>query len=86
MKYDDRTGNKHHAVLLGDDGCTICDIRTPNPNAETIARDLWQMREALAQAIATIEDFLPNIGNCALQDYGRLNRVLIDSARLLDEY
>lgn len=34
---------------------------------------------------ATIEDFLPNIANCALQDYGRLNDVLIRSSKALTE-
>lgn len=42
-----------------------------------------ELLNLLTRAIAVIEDFLPNIGHCALQDYGRLNDVLIDSARVL---
>ena len=30
-----------------------------------------------------VEDFLPNIGNCALQDYGRLNDAMIASKKRL---
>ena len=30
-----------------------------------------------------VEDFLPNIGVCALQDYGRLNEALIASSNRL---
>jgi hypothetical protein len=49
-------------------------------------RDLRAEREALrklvAKGVAVVEDFMPNIGNCALQDYGRLNEFLIESAAL----
>ena len=30
-----------------------------------------------------VEDFLPNIGTCALQDYGRLNEAMIASSKRL---
>lgn len=30
-----------------------------------------------------VEDFLPNIGKCALQDYGRLNDAMIESKKRL---
>lgn len=30
-----------------------------------------------------IEDFLPNIGSCVLQDYGRLNIAMIESSKRL---
>jgi hypothetical protein len=32
-----------------------------------------------------VEDFLPNIGNCALQDYGRLNTAMIASKKRLKD-
>lgn len=32
-----------------------------------------------------VEDFMPNIGKCALQDYGRLNDFLIAAAALRKE-
>jgi len=78
--------DQHTAVLLDDEGYTICTIQTPNPNAGKVASDLVAMRETLASAIKVIEDFMPNIGRCVLQDYGRLNDVLLDSARLLKKY
>lgn len=86
MKVHSNLSNAYEAVLLDDEGCTICVVATPNPNAASIAADLAAMRDTLAQAIAVIEDFMPNIGRCVLQDYGRLNDVLCDSGRLLRKY
>lgn len=42
-----------------------------------------ELVDLLAKAVLVIEDFLPNIGHCVLQDYGRLNVVLIDSGKVL---
>ena len=40
--------------------------------------------EALGRKLTeVVEDFMPNIGKCVLQDYGRLNEALIESNRLL---
>lgn len=86
MKVHSNPSIAREAVLLDDEGCTVCVIATPNPNAANIAADLAAMRNTLAQAIAVIEDFIPNVGHCVLQDYGRLNDVLLDSARLLKKY
>lgn len=37
----------------------------------------------IRKLVEVIEDFMPNIGQCALQDYGRLNEALMESdARL----
>lgn len=41
--------------------------------------------EVLELLIGTIDDFLPNIGKCVLQDYGRLNEGLIRGRKLLSE-
>ena len=85
MKYQEMQ-NLHTALLVDDDGFTVCDIRTPNPNAGEVARDFVDMRNTLESAIKVIEDFLPNIGKCVLQDYGRLNDVLVESSSLLRKY
>lgn len=82
MKYME-TLDPHLAVLLQDDGTTIAQIGTPNPNAETVARDLQRTYACLAQAVAVIKDFLPNVRRCVLQDYARLNDVLVESSALL---
>ena len=44
-----------------------------------------KLTELCRQAELVIEDFMPNIGQCALQDYGRLNTVLIALADLRRE-
>lgn len=41
--------------------------------------------EVLELLIGTIDDFMPNIGKCVLQDYGRLNEGLIRGRKLLSE-
>lgn len=45
-----------------------------------------ELVDLLAKAVLVIEDFLPNIGHRVLQDYGRLNDVLIDSGKVLRAY
>jgi hypothetical protein len=41
-------------------------------------------RELIQMLVEVVEDFLPNIGVCALQDYGRLNTAMIEAkARLM---
>ena len=44
-----------------------------------------RLRLTLLDAVLVIEDFLPNIGQCALQNYERLNTVLIESTPLIRE-
>ena len=41
--------------------------------------------ELIQMLVDVINDFLPNIGNCALQDYGRLNTALIESEKWIKE-
>lgn len=47
--------------------------------------DTENLRDCLRRAILVIEDFMPNIGRCVLQDYERLNNVLCDSRALLTQ-
>lgn len=39
--------------------------------------------EAIRLLFETVCDFMPNIGNCALQDYGQLNTGLIQGRKIL---
>jgi hypothetical protein len=42
--------------------------------------------ELIQMLVDVVNDFMPNIGNCALQDYGRLNLAMIEAdKRLLQE-
>lgn len=53
--------------------------RAANPAASPTCEEL----EALVlQGLAVVEDFLPNIGHCVLQDYGRLNEFCMAAGRL----
>lgn len=35
--------------------------------------------ELIQMLVDVVDDFLPNIGQCALQDYGRLNTAMIEA-------
>jgi hypothetical protein len=41
------------------------------------------VRKLISDLVAVIDDFLPNIGKCVLQDYGRLNTALIEAREFL---
>ena len=40
--------------------------------------------KTLIKCRAVIEDFMPNIGQCVLQDYQQLNEALCESALILE--
>lgn len=42
------------------------------------------MRQLLKMGLEVVEDFLPNVGQCALQDYGRLNDFMIMATKEFD--
>ncbi len=42
--------------------------------------------ECIKLLTKALEDFLPNIGNCALQNSGTINNALCMSRRILKEY
>lgn len=47
-----------------------CVVRANN-------QELEDMRELAKLGYAVVQDFLPNVANCALQDYGALNDFMI---------
>ena len=51
-------------------------------NARLIA-EAPAMLDALRKAIAVINDFMPNIANCSLDDYAALNEVLVEAPAIL---
>ena len=44
-----------------------------------------ELVKLVLMGLAVVEDFLPNIGNCTLQDFGRLNDFLIAAHKLQRE-
>ena len=48
------------------------------------AQAITDLKELVKIGELVVEDFMPNIGNCALQDYGRLNDFLIATSQLKD--
>jgi hypothetical protein len=43
---------------------------------EELEKENKELRELVAIGEMVVEDFMPNIGQCVLQDYGRLNTFL----------
>lgn len=39
----------------------------------------------LKMGVEVVDDFLPNIGQCALQDYGRLNNFMVMARKEIDD-
>ncbi|MES2367163.1 MAG: hypothetical protein V4563_14900 [Pseudomonadota bacterium] len=64
--------------------CTMPDSINQKANAKLIA-SAPAMLACIADLQAVVNDFMPNIGQCALQDYGRLNRALLEATRLLND-
>lgn len=46
---------------------------------EKINAELERRDAIIRKGLAVVEDFMPNIANCALQDYGRLNEFLMEA-------
>jgi len=44
--------------------------------------EIDQLKRLIKIGKEVVEDFLPNIGNCALQDYGRLNDFMIEAEKV----
>ena len=63
------------------------DINIHNLDARLVVKRLSQEESEDTKLIRmltdVVEDFLPNIGSCALQDYGRLNDAMIASSKRL---
>ncbi len=45
-----------------------------------------RMKALIPRLVAVIDDFLPNVGRCALQNYGELNSSLVDARALMREF
>ena len=48
-------------------------------------QEMEDMRELAKQGWEVVNDFLPNVSKCALQDYGRLNDFMIKAGAEFDE-
>lgn len=44
--------------------------------------ELTKLRRLVKQGEAVVEDFMPNIGKCVIQDFGRLNQFLIEAKKV----
>lgn len=44
-----------------------------------------ELKRLVVKGFEVVEDFMPNIGACALQNYGRLNEFLLEARPLKHE-
>jgi hypothetical protein len=56
-------------------GCGACDY---GKGGGRMSKEK-ELRELLQMGLEVVEDFMPNIGHCVLQDYGRVNEFLMRS-------
>lgn len=54
-------------------------------DAYLVAERIKEDTKLIKMLVEVIEDFMPNIGKCVLQDYGRLNTALIEADKRLKE-
>lgn len=53
---------------------------TEHPEGDWVLyKDMEKLTQLVKDGKAVVEDFLPNVGTCVLQDYGRLNQFMIDA-------
>ena len=50
-----------------------------------LRREVESLKKTIRMGELVVEDFMPNIGKCVLQDYGRLNQFLMDAAQIEQE-
>lgn len=87
----ERPGTMRQSMIVV---CQDCGARVESGDVTDLTRAdslAWNMRqEVVARALvrqlhAVVEDFMPNIGKCVLQDYKRLNDTLVEARKFLGE-
>lgn len=78
-------GRGHVICRLGLDDAPVHDFNgMQRANARLIVL-APAMAKLTPRLVAVINDFLPNVGRCVLQNYGELNSSLVDARRVLTE-
>jgi hypothetical protein len=54
-------------------------LRTYGGVAPLLFQEIDRMRELVVKGLAVVEDFMPNVGKCVLQDYAQLNTFMVDA-------
>ena len=73
---------KYYKEVTDIDGSWIKPAPEVAEKIESLKAEIERLRGLVLMGDAVVEDFLPNIGNCCLQDYGRLNEFLIATTAL----
>ena len=73
---------KYYKEVTDIDGSWIKPAPEVAEKIESLKAEIERLRGLVLMGEAVVEDFLPNIDNCCLQDYGRLNEFLIATTAL----
>ena len=58
------------------------EVQVSRQALDEVLAEIERLRGLVKMGEAVVEDFMPNIGLCALQDYARLNQFLCETAAL----
>jgi hypothetical protein len=77
------TASKKNGFVLDADGAYVCDMRPAYREYARLIAQAPAMAEVINELLLVVEDFMPNVGRCALQNYQRLNEAPIKARALL---
>lgn len=71
------------------DGLRTIGRQNPYNSERLMSLEILALRSALTardalivQGLAVVEDFMPNVGRCVLQDFGRLNEFTVEAGKI----
>ncbi len=84
IQFNDKKGNEIGRLEENDDGELIFNGRITESAdifmqavVQANSRRIRELRDLVKMGHEVVEDFMPNIAQCVLQDYGRMNAFLI---------
>ena len=84
IQFNDKKGNEIGRLEENDDGELIFNGRITESAdifmqavVQANSRRIRELRDLVKMGHEVVEDFMPNIAQCVLQDYGRMNASLI---------
>ncbi len=84
IQFNDKKGNEIGRLEENDDGELIFNGKITESAdifmqavVQANSRRIRELRDLVKMGHEVVEDFMPNIGQCVLQDYGRMNAFLV---------
>ena len=84
IQFNDKNGNEIGRLEENDDGELIFNGKITESAdifmqavVQANSRRIRELRDLVKMGHEVVEDFMPNVGQCVLQDYGRMNAFLV---------